>query len=120
MRTKMFLSMLAFSIVLAMSSTAAAETPDVAMIRERNASIYARLRAVRVQADRASPEVKKESERIVAAVEGQQAVLAARLELLELLGRTDAVGERAMHEMTSALRTADRTLSVVESWFRAR
>jgi hypothetical protein len=120
MRMTKYLALAVFTTTLALTPLAQAETPQVTALRESIHDLASRTSAVRSQAERASPELRRESERIVAVVEAQRLFLGTRLDLLTILGRTDSVDDAIVREMTTSCTSAGRLLAVVERWFRPR
>jgi|GEM_PF-3244775 len=120
MQTRKVLTVLGFVTVLGLPGVASADPQDVGTLRETVRELDARAKAVRSQAERAAPQVKKESERIVSQVDTQRVAIATRLDLLEMVGRANAVDEQAVGEMSATLQSAQQLLARVESWFRPR
>lgn len=110
----------ALVMTLGLSSIAQAETPLLAALREDVQSLDVRAKALRTLAERASPEVRRESERIVTVVDAQRRFLATRIDLLQLLGLADGADDETLLEIRTKCDAAKRLLSIVEGWFRSR
>ena len=107
----------AFAVTMLHASTSSAEPARLTELRTQIHDLDARTSSVRRSAARATPQLRRESERIVAIVDDKRISLLARLELCQLLG--DAVSdEDALRELDSTYHEADKLLSLVERWYR--
>ncbi|MDB4946400.1 MAG: hypothetical protein JWP97_5934 [Labilithrix sp.] len=102
---------------LGWSSIAAAEPPRLTDLRESVRELAARTKTIRARAERATPQLRQESERIAQTVDVQRSAVTTRLDVLDLLGSAD---ERSIADMEDRVRDAERLITVVESWYRPR
>lgn len=100
--------------------TARAQPEDFAALRESAQELAVRSRSAKTRIERARPDLRKDSERIVGTVDERRAAVETRLEVLALAdpgGDAEAV---AVREMRASLAEASRLLALVEGWFRPR
>lgn len=107
-------------VMLGLTNVASAESPRLTAVREGLRELDARAKAIRARAAQSTPLVRQESERIVGAVDGQRVFLATRLDLFDMVGRSDSVDEGTVREIEAKYTSTERLLAVVESWFRPR
>ena len=119
MRTKHVLFIATLGAMLGLTNVASAEPPRLTAVREGLRELEARAKAVRDRAAQSPSVVREESERIVSAVDAQRVFLDTRLDLFDLVGRTD-VDEDTAREIEAKYASAARLLAVVEGWFRPR
>ena len=119
MRIKPVLFIATLGVMLGLTNVASAEPPRLTAVREGLRELDARAKAIRDRAAQSTPTVREESERIVNAVDAQRVFLATRLDLFDLVGRTD-VDEDTAREIEARYSSAARLLAVVEGWFRPR
>lgn len=109
-----------FAATLLLATAAGAENPRLVALRGAITELNARERSVRSFADLSAPRLRAESERIVARVDKQRTSVATRLDVLELLGQTDAVDDTSLRQMEATYTAADRLLAIVEGWYSLR
>jgi hypothetical protein len=120
MRITKFLFIATLGATLGLTSAASAETPRLTAVREGLRELEARAKAIRAQAAQSNPAVREESERIVSSVDAQRVFLATRLDLFDMVGRSDSVDEGTVREIEAKYSSTARLLAVVEGWFRPR
>lgn len=109
----------AFVVTMLHASSSHAEPPRLTELRAQVRDLDARTSSVRQIAARARPQLRRESERIVAIVDDKRMSLLARLELCQLLGDAEG-GDDALREVDATYREADKLISLVERWYRPR
>lgn len=105
---------------LGASSSASAEPPRLAGLRESVHELGVRTKTIRARAVRATPQLRQECERIAQTVDVQRSAVDTRLDVFDLLGSTSGIDEGAFVDMEQKLRDAERLITVVESWYRPR
>jgi hypothetical protein len=112
------LAAVTFSAAVSATGTARADAFD--SVRVELEDVAERSRALHELVEHAAPAVRRDAERIVAAVDRKRASLSARIDLLELVGEPSEQLERPKLEMKSTLRFLDHLLGIVERWFGRR
>lgn len=120
MRTSRFIAAIAVAAVLAASSAARAETTTLDAMRESAHAVESRENVIHARAERASPEIRREAERVLTSVAKHRRALSVRLDLLEMLGRAAAIDHAALQEMNATVDTSHRLLDLVEKWLGTR
>jgi hypothetical protein len=110
----------AFVAVFGMTSSARAESRSVATIRDGVEDLDARTKVIRPLIERASPQARYASERMMSVIERDRASLLTRLAIIDILGGAFDDNGPAMHEMVQTMKGAARALSIVETWYGLR
>lgn len=120
MRITKWLVTATLGATLGLTNVASAEPPRLTAVREGLRELDSRAKAIRARAAQSTPTVREESERIVSAVDAQRLFLATRLDLFDMVGRTDSVDEGTVREIEAKYSSTAKLLAVVEGWFRPR
>lgn len=115
MRTSHAVALTCAFAAFAGATTAYAQDSRLALVREEVHDLGVRTASVRARAERADPRVRRESERIILAVEERRVALDVRLDLIDLTDRN--AGEQEVQEIESAYRAAAALLVIVEGWY---
>ena len=95
--------------------SASSTSSRLAALRDGVREIDARAKAVRALMERATPQLRRHSKRILTSVEQDQMSLVARLEILRTV--ESALDEQTVRSMEATYGDAVKLLAKVESWY---